>query len=109
MTNRRTFLQNSSALLGGSLLVSAIRPDTLNEWQKKMAPSDQLTVAAIGINGMGFADLSAALKVPGVRLAALCDVDSNVLAKRMGDLSKMSVDLSAVKTYTDYRQVLERK
>jgi predicted dehydrogenase len=68
-----------------------------------------MTIAAIGVNGMGFADLTSALKVPGVRLAALCDVDSNVLTRRMADLSKMNVDLSGVKTYSDYRQVLDRK
>jgi predicted dehydrogenase len=109
MTNRRSFLQQSTALLGGSMIVSAFSPDTLRALQKKVAPSDQMTIAAIGVNGMGFADLTSALKVPGVRLAALCDVDSNVLSRRMADLSKMNVDLTGVKTYSDYRQVLDRK
>jgi predicted dehydrogenase len=109
MTNRRSFLQQSSALLGGTMLVSALNTDPLKGWYKKGAPGDRLRVGAIGINGMGFADLTAALKVPGIELAALCDVDKNVLDKRMADLSKMNVDLSRVKTYTDYRQVLDRK
>jgi predicted dehydrogenase len=109
MTHRRKFLQQTSAALAGGLLLSGMRNRPLGKWQKQVASSDQLTVAAIGINGMGWSDLSAAIQVPGVKVAALCDVDSNVLDKRMGDLAKMNVDVSKVKRYTDYREVLERK
>src|SRR5208282_409601 len=42
-------------------------------------------------------------------VVALCDVDSNVLERRMGDLAKMNVDTSKIKTYGDYRQVLDRQ
>ena len=54
-----------------------------------MSAADHINIGAIGINGMGWADLSAALKLPGVNVVALCDVDKNVLDKRMNDLSKM--------------------
>ena len=74
-----------------------------------MSPSDQINIGAIGINGMGWADLSSALKLPGVNVVALCDVDKNVLDKRMGDLAKMNVDTSKVKVYSDYRKLLEQK
>ena len=40
---------------------------------------------------------------------ALCDVDNNVLDKRMKDLAAMKVDTSRVKTYRDYRKLLEQK
>ena len=53
----------------------------------------------IGINGMGWSDLTAILKVPGVNLVALCDVDKNVLDRRMKDLAKMNVDASKIKTF----------
>ena len=77
--------------------------------KNRVAPSDQINIAAIGINGMGFADLSAMLKHEGVNLVALCDIDKNVLDKRMADLSKMNVDVSKLKTFSDYRKVLELK
>ena len=72
-------------------------------------PSDQLNIGAIGINGMGWSNLSAAVKVPGVNVVALCDVDKNVLDKRMAELAKMNIDASKVKTYGDYRKLLEQK
>jgi len=109
MSNRRSFLQKSGALIGGTVLISAFDNKVLAGLQKRIAPSDQINIGAIGINGMGWADLTAALKVPGVNLVALCDVDKNVLDKRMGELSKMKKDASKVKAYGDYRQLLDRK
>ena len=109
MSNRRSFLQQSSALAGGALLLSAFDNPSFAALRKRMAPSDQINVGAIGLNGMGWADLSAALKLPGVHVVALCDVDKNVLDKRMGDLAKMNIDTSKIKTYGDYRKVLEHK
>ena len=50
-----------------------------------------------------------ALTVPGVNMVALCDVDKNVIDKRMADLAKTGKDVSKVKTYTDYRKLLEQK
>jgi predicted dehydrogenase len=74
-----------------------------------LAPSDQLNIGAIGINGMGYADLSTMLKHEGVNLVALCDIDKSVLEKRTSDLSKLGVDTSKIKTFNDYRKLLELK
>ena len=109
MTDRRRFLQQSSALMGGAVLLSALDHPALAQIRKHVSPSDQVNIGAIGINGMGWSNVTAALKVPGVNLVALCDVDKNVLDKRMNDLAKMNVDTSKVKTYSDYRKLLERK
>jgi predicted dehydrogenase len=110
MANRRKFLQQSTAVLGGGLLLaSPFNGRYMHAFRKRIAASDQLNVAAIGLNGMGWADLSAALGVAGVQVVALCDVDQNVLDRRMGDLAKMGVDTAKVKTYGDYRQLLDRK
>jgi predicted dehydrogenase len=106
--NRRHFLQQSSALAGGAFLLSSFgsHPFALS---RRVWPSDQINVGAIGLNGMGWADLTAALKQPGVNVVALCDVDKNVLDKRMKDLANMKVDTSRIKTYGDYRKLLEQK
>ena len=116
MTNRRSFLQQGAALAGGAILLSAFDKQpfsSLRKWvapsDQRVAPSDQVNIGAIGVNGMGWADLVSALKVPGVNVVALCDVDKNVLDKRMKDLADMKVDTSRVKTYGDYREVLDRK
>jgi predicted dehydrogenase len=99
MSNRRTFIQQSSALTAGAFLL----PRT------SLSPSDQVNVGAVGINGMGWADLTSALKIPGVNVVALCDVDKNVLDKRLKDLAAMKIDTSRIKLYSDYRKLLEQK
>src|SRR6478609_41276 len=109
MSSRRKFLQNASALAAGGVVLSSFDNKTFSILKNRIAPSDQINIAAIGINGMGFTDLSAMLKHEGVNLVALCDIDKNVLDKRMADLSKMNIDVSKLKTFSDYRKVLELK
>jgi predicted dehydrogenase len=106
--NRRAFLQQSSALAGGAFLLSSIGTNPFG-FRRRVSPADQINVGAIGVNGMGWADLSAALKQPGVNVVALCDVDKNVLDKRMKSLADMKIDTSRVRTYSDYRKLLEQK
>jgi predicted dehydrogenase len=109
MSSRRKFLQNSAFLAGGGLIGSAVSNEAFAYFKNKIAPSDQLNIGVIGINGMGWSDLTAAMKVPGVNLVGLCDIDKNVIDKRMGELSKLNVDASKVATFADYRKMLDRK
>ena len=109
MSDRRRFLQTSATLFAGGTLLSSFDNQSFSIFKNKILPNDQLNIGAIGINGMGWSNLSAALKVPGVNVVALCDVDKNVLDKRMADLAKLNVDTTKVKTYGDYRKLLEQK
>ena len=106
--SRRIFLQQGSALAGGAILLSAFGNKPFY-FPNGTSPSDQINVGAVGLNGMGWADLSAALKLPGVNVVALCDIDKNVLDKRMKELADKKVDTSRIKTYGDYRKLLEQK
>ncbi|MBC7851211.1 MAG: Gfo/Idh/MocA family oxidoreductase [Chitinophagaceae bacterium] len=107
--SRRKFLYQSAALTGGGLLASALDNQAFAIFKSRIMPSDQINIGAIGIKGMGWANLSAALKIPGVNVVALCDVDKNVLDNRMADLVKLKVDVSKIKLYNDYRQLLDQK
>ena len=117
MASRRHFIRNTSMLAAGTAVLPAIDSPGFAYFKNKIAPSDQLNIGAIGINGMGWSNLSAAVKVPGVNVVALCDVDKNVLDKRMTELAKMparagangNIDASKVKTYGDYRKLLQQK
>lgn len=109
MTSRRKFIQISASLATGSVLLSAVNTPAFAIFKNRIAPSDQLNIGAIGINGMGWADVKAALKIPGVNLVAVCDVDKNVIDKRLGELATLKVDASKVKTYNDYRKLLDDK
>ena len=109
MNTRRSFIRQAGVLAGSSMLVSAFQQEAFGSVVKKMAASDRVNIGAIGINGMGWSDLVSSLKQPGVQVVMLCDVDRNVLDKRMADLVKLNVDVSKIKTTGDYRHVLDNK
>lgn len=109
MIARRKFLQRSAMLAAGGLILPVIDNKAFAIFKSRFSAADQVNIAAIGINGMGWSNVMAALKVPGVNLVALCDVDKNVLDKRLADLTKNKVDISKIKTYGDYRKLLEQK
>jgi Predicted dehydrogenases and related proteins len=105
MNHRRKFLQQSALLVAGSTLLTN---DLFAIFKNRIAPSDQLNIGAIGIKGMGWSNVNAALKIPGVNLVAVCDVDKSVIDQRLNDLKKY-IDASKVKVYGDYRKLLEQK
>src|SRR5262245_26667867 len=109
MKSRRQFIANSARLAAGGLILPAISSKNRSFLKSGVSPADQVNIAAIGVNGMGWADTTSMIKIPGVNLLAICDVDKNVIDKRMNDLQKLKVDTSKIKTYGDYRQVLDRK
>lgn len=109
MYSRKKFLQQSSLLLGAGALASAFDNKAFAIFKNRMLPSDQLNIGAIGINGMGWSNVKAALKIPGINLIAVCDIDSNVIEKRLGELAKTGMDTSRIKRYPDYRKLLEQK
>jgi predicted dehydrogenase len=109
MLNRRNFLRAGGTALGSSIVLSALDNPAYALYEKTIGANDQVNIGVIGINGMGWADLKAALLVPGVTLVALCDSDQNVLDKRMAELKELNVNPAKVKTYKDYRSLLDRK
>jgi len=74
MITRRTFIDS----LAAGLVVSS----TARSYGRILGANDRLNFAVIGLNGRGYAHLSA-LKANKVkaRLACVCDVESNILAK----------------------------
>jgi predicted dehydrogenase len=92
--------------LTGLGLVNMLPLEACARETPKVSPADRINVGAIGINGMGWADLTSLMKIPEVNVVALCDVDSNVLNKRVEELKKSNIK---VQTFTDYRKMLEMK
>mgnify|MGYP001608977402 FL=1 len=103
---RRTFLKSTTTALAGLGLSTALPLDVLANAKKLVSASDKINVAAIGINGMGWADLRSLMKIPEVNVVALCDVDDNVLNFRKYELAKGGIQ---TKTFADYRKMLESK
>ena len=66
-----------------------------------------IRVAVVGVRSQGKGHMTDyCTKLPGARLVAICDVDSEVLAQRKGDCEKLGVKPT---TYSDYRKLLEDK
>jgi predicted dehydrogenase len=95
--SRRTFLKTSALAAAGAAL-----PTTA--WAKALGANGDIRVAVIGLNGRGRNHLGSLAKIPGVRVVALCDADSAVLAK-----VKPTVNGGNVKTYQDIRALLADK
>jgi predicted dehydrogenase len=109
MTHRRKFLQDSALLLAGGTVLSSLDNNAFAIFKNRIAPNDQLNIGAIGIKGMGWANVNAALKIPGVNLVAVCDIDKSVIDQRLSGLQKNNIDTSKIKVYGDYRKLLEQK
>ncbi|MBO0935637.1 Gfo/Idh/MocA family oxidoreductase [Fibrella sp. HMF5335] len=107
-TSRRRFLRQSTQIAAAGALL----PTGLAAAPPSSVAADTISVALIGGNSMGWADLTSMLKNPGVRCVALCDVDQNVLNKRAAELEKMTpVGTPPTKPvlYNDFRKLLENK
>ena len=102
---RRQFLQSSSVYLAGAGIASMLPSDIL-ALKKNIAANDKIRIGAIGIKGMGWADLTSVLKDPRAQCIALCDVDKNVLDERVAELAKTNIKVS---TSGDYRKLLDNK
>jgi predicted dehydrogenase len=73
---------------------------------KAEGANGDIRIAVVGFNGRGMSHIQGFSSLPGVRVVALCDADSQVLAKGVAQLKK---ETSKVETYTDIRKLLENK
>ena len=78
--------------------------------QRGMGANDRIRLGIAGVNGRGFALMKSLLSMKGdnVEVAALCDVDSTVLARRAADYGKLT-DGNRVATTGDMRRMIEDK
>src|SRR6202158_569394 len=70
------------------------------------SPNNTIRVAVIGVGNRGSYDLKNLLKIPGVKVVALCDLDASRLAKAAA-LVSASGDAPAI--YTDFRKMLDER
>jgi len=96
---RRRFLTTSAAAGAATILASSKL--------RAVGANDDLRVAIVGCGGRGGNHISAFSKMQGARIVALCDVDENHLGKAVAGQKKNNN--SSVKSYQDYRKLLEDK
>ncbi len=94
--DRREFTRRSAWLAGAAGAFSVVPAHVLGG-SRGVAPSDRLSVAGIGVGGMGFSNLRS---LESEAIVALCDVDRNYAAEAIARYPDATV-------YTDYREMLE--
>ncbi|MHC4821837.1 MAG: Gfo/Idh/MocA family protein [Planctomycetota bacterium] len=112
-TGRRSSRRDFLGSLAAGALAAGATPFVLSAAERRrvhtlparprFSPNDEIQLAVIGAGGMGMADVSTALRVPGVRLVAACDCyDGRLEAARQAHGRDIF-------TTRDYREVLARE
>jgi predicted dehydrogenase len=97
---RREFLKTAGRAVTAGATVLALGG-------KVLGANDRVRVAVCGVRGRGNDHIHGFEKIPGVELAALCDVDENVLNQRLNEIAGRG--LARPKGYVDVRKLLEDK
>ncbi len=102
MNPRRKFILNTSLATAGFLATPA--------WlqaRSKVSVSDKIRVGLIGANNMGFGILKHHLALPEVDCVAICDIDQNVLDRRIKEVTEVTG--KSPERFADFRKLLEMK
>lgn len=92
--NRRHFLMGSAGALATFKGAQA-------------SPNDRVRVACVGVRGQGQSHMHAYAKMQNVEIAALCDVDENILEQRLKDAEGLTGKRPAA--FVDLRKLLDDK
>jgi predicted dehydrogenase len=97
--SRRSFLKNTA----WAAAAAAVWP--ARSWAQTAGANGDIRIAVIGLNGRGKSHIDAFPRIPGVRLVALCDVDTAILNRAAQALRDKG---NPVQTYGDARELLAR-
>jgi predicted dehydrogenase len=100
---RRDFLKSSAQV--GAGLAAAGGLTVITRPERVFGANDRVRVAVCGIRNRGFDHVEGFAKLKNVEVAALCDVDQNVISQRLVDVEKMGLRRPA--TFADVRKLLE--
>ncbi|MHB9031294.1 MAG: Gfo/Idh/MocA family protein [Candidatus Latescibacterota bacterium] len=101
--SRRGFFSESTRAAAGLAAASA----AVTAPGSALGANDRINLAIFGVRGRGREHFGQWTKIPGVRIAALCDIDENLFPERVKALEKLQT--VAPKTETDLRRVVEDK
>ncbi len=103
--SRRDFLKKSGRT-GVSL--AAMGAAGLMAPRQVLGANDRVRVAVCGLHNRGWDHVRFYPRIPNVEVAALCEVDDNVLRKRLAEMEKRGMR-KPDKTYYDVRRLLDDK
>jgi len=95
----------AAALLAACQTTKGYRPQTpASTWSKVIGANEDVRVAVVGFHSKGKTHIDGFRKMKGVRVVALCDVDSKVLDK---EVKKFTDRNEKVAAYRDIRELLD--
>ncbi len=103
---RREFLKRSIAVAGAAALPSIVPARALGR-DAAPAPSQRITMGAVGIGGMGSLDLGGFLQQPDVQVLAVCDVKQGNLKHAVQIVNEQYKNRGCA-AYRDWRELLAR-
>ena len=91
--SRRSFFRTGGRFAAGALAAGVLASRKTAQAAPRPAgqaagPNDRISLAVIGVRGRGLNHIDAFGAMPNVRIAALCDVDLNVLEERAAYVEK---------------------
>lgn len=102
--SRRDFLKNGSMAATAAAVPGTLRAMGLGHGA--VGANDRVRVGIVGLRGRGESHIRAYGALPNVEIAALCDIDDNVMSGRLAQVRKMGFQPS---TYADVRKLLDDK
>ena len=94
--SRRTFLKTATLVTAATML-------SARSWGQVVGANSDVRVAVVGLNGRGKNHLASLRALRGVRIVAICDVDTAVLDKMAAELAKDGI---MPEKFTDVRTLL---
>lgn len=105
--SRRDFLKSTtSAGLGAALAAGNLAKSAPAGKRQEKRPSDELRIALIGCGEQGRVLMESCLRIPGIRIVAVCDIWEYSRQYASGYLNKYG---QQVNIYEDYRDLLAKE
>ena len=105
--NRRQFLKSATGIAVGAIVFPTIIPSSVLGQDGSIAASNRIVMGAIGVGSQGSGNMRGFLGKKEVQMVAVCDID-----KGHRDRAKSRVDRrydnSDCRTYSDFRELIER-
>ena len=106
--NRRSFMHKTAAVAGTMALPTIVPASALGA-DGQVAPSNQITIAQIGLGVMGRGHIRRLTDDPSVRMLAVCDVDRTRLESTQATVEAAYANTKGrCATYNDYQELLAR-
>lgn len=100
-TSRRDFVKRA-ALTTGLAAAPAVRPS----WGRS-SPNDRINLAVVGFRGRGGDHYRTFARMPGVRVAYLCDIDERLFPDAVAEVERIAG--YKPETEYDFRKLLDKK